>query len=639
MIAEYYETLVKAGQISLRKGKKKRKQPLVPQSAPHDEDRKTISYWSVSERQLFLVAFKQHGKGNWDKISAEITTKSAIQVRNYYHNSRTKPEVVQVEREIEERDRQDTPANDEPDTAQPVYDLSARNIMYLGGQSPTSNHPQPMSISIPPPHELQERGSTSPRKLEMSYILASGVSKRDEREIQRGPVRSNSVSVPHSEYDLDEESKRWKSDVGATSHPASTWPQPGLSPSKAAPLPFPAQKNVEYTILGTEHQNLSPAQKSPAGSPIITKPLSKRVRGRGRGRGGKSRQSKGDPAASHPVLSMTEQQSHFQVQVMQIVQQPEFVTKSKKGDVEKNVELQVEIDAGILLQNASSSQAHKDIKVDHLTADAALNSPTSITPLQPKLETAVTRLAIPALLKTPVKQGTMGHIEKKGPVGAVDMGAPTIGDSPTRIAETPATLPIREAKLARSPICAVQPESSPTHDVNAMKSPIRDLQPVPIREPQPVSSPTRDMKRAPSPLRAQQPVSSPSRASPTRSPLSKPPSASLSPKHTSPISSSTVLIPTVASAAAYSAASNSVGFGFGSGIGVKRPMSTIRSPQKHQEAEVQLQGLTSSLSKPGSNSSQHASENVVHAQLETSVTEPAPTGDTRVVPSRSDIDH
>lgn len=53
------------------------------------QPRKTISYWSVSERADFMRLLPIHGK-NFEAIAHDIQTKSAIQVRNYFHNSRKK---------------------------------------------------------------------------------------------------------------------------------------------------------------------------------------------------------------------------------------------------------------------------------------------------------------------------------------------------------------------------------------------------------------------------------------------------------------------------------------------------------------------------------------------------------------------
>ncbi|KAJ3271384.1 nuclear receptor co-repressor 1 [Terramyces sp. JEL0728] len=51
--------------------------------------RRTVSYWSVSERSEFLKALAQYGR-NWETIAKVLQSKSAIQVRNYFHNSRKK---------------------------------------------------------------------------------------------------------------------------------------------------------------------------------------------------------------------------------------------------------------------------------------------------------------------------------------------------------------------------------------------------------------------------------------------------------------------------------------------------------------------------------------------------------------------
>jgi hypothetical protein len=59
------------------------------------DGRKTISYWSVSERQEFIKAYTTYGK-NWDQISKIVGTKSTIQVRNFYHNSRQKLKLDEI---------------------------------------------------------------------------------------------------------------------------------------------------------------------------------------------------------------------------------------------------------------------------------------------------------------------------------------------------------------------------------------------------------------------------------------------------------------------------------------------------------------------------------------------------------------
>ncbi|KAJ1343112.1 hypothetical protein BSLG_002138 [Batrachochytrium salamandrivorans] len=57
--------------------------------------RKTISYWSVSERSEFIKGLSKNGR-SWDAISKGIGSKSAIQVRNYYHNYRQKLEFDRI---------------------------------------------------------------------------------------------------------------------------------------------------------------------------------------------------------------------------------------------------------------------------------------------------------------------------------------------------------------------------------------------------------------------------------------------------------------------------------------------------------------------------------------------------------------
>ncbi|KAJ3197182.1 hypothetical protein HK101_005461 [Irineochytrium annulatum] len=50
--------------------------------------RKTVSYWSKHEKDLFEKAIRSWGR-DWEQISRYIVTKSAIQVRNHYHNAKS----------------------------------------------------------------------------------------------------------------------------------------------------------------------------------------------------------------------------------------------------------------------------------------------------------------------------------------------------------------------------------------------------------------------------------------------------------------------------------------------------------------------------------------------------------------------
>jgi hypothetical protein len=51
--------------------------------------RKTVSYWSVAEKHEFVRALAQHGPA-WEDISRVLGSKSNVQVRNFFHNSRHK---------------------------------------------------------------------------------------------------------------------------------------------------------------------------------------------------------------------------------------------------------------------------------------------------------------------------------------------------------------------------------------------------------------------------------------------------------------------------------------------------------------------------------------------------------------------
>lgn len=61
---------------------------LLMQSKKDKEKRRTVSYWSAKEKSDFLELFKQYGR-NWKKVSEFITTKSEIQIRNYYQNNKS----------------------------------------------------------------------------------------------------------------------------------------------------------------------------------------------------------------------------------------------------------------------------------------------------------------------------------------------------------------------------------------------------------------------------------------------------------------------------------------------------------------------------------------------------------------------
>ncbi|KAJ3337380.1 nuclear receptor corepressor 2, partial [Kappamyces sp. JEL0680] len=54
--------------------------------------RKTISYWSISEKAEFLKVLALHGK-NFEAIARSLQTKSVIQVRNYFGNYKDKREL------------------------------------------------------------------------------------------------------------------------------------------------------------------------------------------------------------------------------------------------------------------------------------------------------------------------------------------------------------------------------------------------------------------------------------------------------------------------------------------------------------------------------------------------------------------
>ena len=85
-----------------KRARKRTDDDLVRKQTPKDEDpnasnpntttstnKRSISYWTVSERQEFLKELEIHGR-DWEKIATAIPSKSGIQIRNFFHNSRKK---------------------------------------------------------------------------------------------------------------------------------------------------------------------------------------------------------------------------------------------------------------------------------------------------------------------------------------------------------------------------------------------------------------------------------------------------------------------------------------------------------------------------------------------------------------------
>ncbi|KAJ1551394.1 nuclear receptor corepressor 2 [Nowakowskiella sp. JEL0078] len=68
------------------------------QQQQQQQSRRTVSYWSVSEKDVFLSSLEKYGR-NWEAIAKEIGSKSAIQARNYYHNFRLK---LNLDKRLEE---------------------------------------------------------------------------------------------------------------------------------------------------------------------------------------------------------------------------------------------------------------------------------------------------------------------------------------------------------------------------------------------------------------------------------------------------------------------------------------------------------------------------------------------------------
>jgi hypothetical protein len=88
-VVENDEEALKRKNKELDKKKSKKVKSEVEEETQEEGARKTISYWSVSERQDFILALGKFGR-NWETISKTLETKSPIQVRNYFHNSRKK---------------------------------------------------------------------------------------------------------------------------------------------------------------------------------------------------------------------------------------------------------------------------------------------------------------------------------------------------------------------------------------------------------------------------------------------------------------------------------------------------------------------------------------------------------------------
>ncbi|KAJ3000829.1 nuclear receptor co-repressor 1 [Globomyces sp. JEL0801] len=64
--------------------------------------RRVISYWTPKEREDFLRGLSLYGR-NWEAIASEVNSKSIVQVRNFFNNSRKKLELDKILDAVTER--------------------------------------------------------------------------------------------------------------------------------------------------------------------------------------------------------------------------------------------------------------------------------------------------------------------------------------------------------------------------------------------------------------------------------------------------------------------------------------------------------------------------------------------------------
>lgn len=205
--------------------------------------RKTVSYWSVNERLEFLKVLATHGK-NFEAIAQTLGSKSAIQVRNYFHNSRRKLDLDTVLRlaghltggQIHDTQAQaGAPMDTDQSTFVVVRRPSIPSIQSLGPFSYPSENPPQFSYNshpngphivgpddfipfvpsahyisptrnFPVAHDMSAHGSVAPLHypLDMDGRESFGtVEEMVEESVHLAPFLSRNVSqyVPHQADD------------------------------------------------------------------------------------------------------------------------------------------------------------------------------------------------------------------------------------------------------------------------------------------------------------------------------------------------------------------------------------------------------------------------------------------------------
>lgn len=163
------------------------------------QSRKTISYWSVSEKNNFPLALARFGR-NWEQISRFIGTKSVIQVRNYFQNFAAKQGFM----EILERNGHSLEDGDAPVAAEARFDRAGdaeQEEMHIDDSAGDFMN------AVPETTPDMQRGwvhnHSEPPISMMPFRSPPPVQRsRSEDYEQTSPTRSVHVSYPQGHYPM-----------------------------------------------------------------------------------------------------------------------------------------------------------------------------------------------------------------------------------------------------------------------------------------------------------------------------------------------------------------------------------------------------------------------------------------------------
>ncbi|KAI8910977.1 hypothetical protein EDD86DRAFT_246323 [Gorgonomyces haynaldii] len=198
-----------------RKRKKKNEDGEQEGATGDAAPRKTISYWSVAEKAEFLKLFAKFGQ-DWDNIAKALGTKSAIQVRNYYTNSRAKLQLDQiaapketpppVQPTVRPPITQSPYPPDPPPLRQPVFEYAnqlvkqvGQAINYLSNSSQAPAQPYPYRPPYPPSVEYPYMHHGREYYYEQEYERRESFQEAGPSEEPSEPVKEESTpKAPHS---------------------------------------------------------------------------------------------------------------------------------------------------------------------------------------------------------------------------------------------------------------------------------------------------------------------------------------------------------------------------------------------------------------------------------------------------------